>query len=364
MDIYLVGGAVRDQLLELPVAERDWVVVGATPDIMLDQGFRQVGRDFPVYLHPETKEEYALARTERKTAPGHTGFSTNSDPDVTLEEDLLRRDLTINAMAQDSQGNIIDPYGGQADLEQRRLRHVSDAFLEDPLRVLRVARFAARFAALGFEVDAGTLALMGKIAASGELAELPAERIWAEFEKALATDSPAQFIDTLQACDALDLVLPGFGGDPQRRAILAAASRHSDDPVLRYAAMLEGLPEERARAINEHLHAPRKYADLALLCSRFGDDFVNLESREAECTVSFLELTDAFRRPERFEDLLQACELAQPQAYGSRDYLMRAFAVCRDINPARWADKHLRGREIGEQIRAERIAQIALLHEQ
>jgi tRNA nucleotidyltransferase (CCA-adding enzyme) len=362
MDIYLVGGAVRDQLLDLPVAERDWVVVGATPELMLEQGYRQVGRDFPVYLHPETREEYALARTERKTAPGHTGFSCNSDPGVTLEEDLLRRDLTINAMARDTDGTIIDPYGGQTDLEQRCLRHVSEAFVEDPLRVLRVARFTARFADLGFNVASDTLELMRQISDSGELAQLPRERIWAEFEKALLAGSPARFLDTLEACGALDQVLPGFSRDPQRRAILAAASRHTDDPVLRYAAMLEGLPEAEARAVNDHLHAPRKYADLAMLCSRFGDDFVHLESLEAERSVQFLEQTDAFRRPERFELLLQACELAQPQAYGSRDYLLKVFEVCQAVSPARWADQNLRGREIGRQIRAERIAQVELFH--
>ena len=361
MNTYLVGGAVRDKLLKLAVAERDWVVVGATPEYMLAQGFKQVGRDFPVYLHPESGEEYALARTERKTGPGHTGFACNSDPTITLEEDLNRRDLTINAMAEDAAGTIIDPYGGQADLEQRLLRHVSDAFVEDPLRVLRVARFAARFSNMGFTVAPETLALMRSIAAGGELTLLAAERIWSELEKSLAADSPAAFLDTLENCAALDQILPGLNQHPERRAVLAAASRHSEDPLLRYAVLFESFPIELAEGLNEHLRAPRKYADLALLCSRYGGNFVEAEILDPEQTVLLLELTDAFRRPRRFAQFLEACELAQAQAYGSRDHLQRAFEACRDLKPGLWAKDELKGHEIGERLRAERIQKVAAI---
>jgi len=208
MKTYLVGGAVRDSLLDYPVHEKDWVVVGATPQQMLDSGYQQVGKDFPVFLHPETKDEYALARTERKSGRGYTGFAVHCDPDVTLEEDLVRRDLTINAMAQDAQGNIIDPYNGQGDLANKVLRHVSDAFVEDPLRVLRTARFAARYAHLGFSVAPDTLALMSKIVQQDELAHLPAERIWVEMDKALGERNPEVFIEVLRECGALAKLIP------------------------------------------------------------------------------------------------------------------------------------------------------------
>ena len=208
MNIFRVGGAVRDQLLGLPVSDVDWVVVGATPQEMLDRGFQQVGRDFPVFLHPETKQEYALARTERKTAPGYTGFAVHADPDVSLEQDLARRDLTINAMAQDDAGNIIDPYHGQRDLAQKLLRHVTDAFVEDPLRVLRVARFAARFSPLGFRIAPETLDLMRDMVNASELDSLVAERVWTETERALAEADPQTYFSVLDDCGALAQVFP------------------------------------------------------------------------------------------------------------------------------------------------------------
>src|SRR6056297_1272876 len=208
MQTYLVGGAVRDELLGVPFHERDWVVVGATPQDLLDQGFTPVGKDFPVFLHPETKEEYALARTERKQGHGYTGFAVHFEPSVTLEEDLRRRDLTINAIARRPDGTLIDPYGGRRDLEQRVLRHVSPAFVEDPLRVLRTARFAARYKHLGFRIAPETLALMGEIVAQGELEHLPAERVWTETEKALGEADPTAFIAVLKACGALAALAP------------------------------------------------------------------------------------------------------------------------------------------------------------
>ncbi len=208
MQIYLVGGAVRDQLLNIPVYDKDWVVVGSSPEEMLSNGFTAVGKDFPVFLHPKTKQEHALARTERKSGAGYTGFECHYAPDVTLEEDLIRRDLTINAMAQDEQGHIIDPYGGQRDLEDRILRHVSDAFIEDPLRVLRLARFAAKLRHLGFTVADETMVLMTQIAQSGELEHLTAERVWQEWHKSLSTQNPEIFLSVLRDCGALKVVLP------------------------------------------------------------------------------------------------------------------------------------------------------------
>ena len=206
MEIYLVGGAVRDELLGRPVKERDWVVVGATPEQMLAQGFKQVGKDFPVFLHPESSEEYALARTERKTAPGYHGFEVHAEPEVTLEQDLLRRDLTINALAKDHTGDIIDPYGGLNDLENRVLRHVSDAFAEDPVRILRTARFAARYDHLGFNVAEETNALMQTMADNGEADALVAERVWQELVKTLDEKRPSRFFETLRECGALKIV--------------------------------------------------------------------------------------------------------------------------------------------------------------
>ncbi|NUS59570.1 MAG: multifunctional CCA tRNA nucleotidyl transferase/2'3'-cyclic phosphodiesterase/2'nucleotidase/phosphatase, partial [Lysobacter sp.] len=207
METFLVGGAVRDRLLGLPAGDRDFVVVGATPERMLAQGFKPVGRDFPVFLHPTTQQEYALARTERKSGRGYRGFVVDSDPGVTLEEDLQRRDFTINAIAEREDGTLVDPWGGVRDIEQRVLRHVGPAFVEDPLRVLRAARFMARFASLGFEVAPETMALMREIVASGEMAELVPERVWQELVRALATKSPAAFVRTLRACGALAIVL-------------------------------------------------------------------------------------------------------------------------------------------------------------
>ena len=222
MKIYLVGGAIRDELLGLPVKDRDWVVVGGTPQQMLDKGYSQVGKDFPVFIHPKNGEEYALARIERKKGVGYTGFECYSGQDVSLEDDLKRRDITINAMARDDNGNIIDPYHGQQDIKARQLRHVSDAFVEDPLRVLRVARFLSRFATLGFAIADETLALMSTIAKSGELAELTPERVWSETEKALMADSASKYFATLKACEAINDIFPElnplFDSPGQRQA--------------------------------------------------------------------------------------------------------------------------------------------------
>ena len=343
MKTYLVGGAVRDRLLGRPVIEHDYVVVGATPDDLVALGLRPVGKDFPVFLHPRTGEQYALARTERKTGPGYYGFETRFAPDVTLEEDLARRDLTINAMASDDDGNVVDPYGGRRDLEARLLRHVSPAFVEDPLRVLRVARFASRFAGLGFTVAPETLELMRGIAASGELAALVPERVWVETERALGEQQPTVYFEVLRACGALEVVFPEIAalfGVPQPEKwhpeidsglhtmqVLEVAAEMSGDTTVRFAALVhdvgKGLtPREQwprhigheaaGAALIEKLCArlrvPNEHRDLAVLVARHHAKVHRVAELRPGTLLELLEHTDAFRRAERFERMLVACE--------------------------------------------------------
>ena len=343
MKTYLVGGAVRDRLLGRTVTEHDYVVVGATPDDLVALGLRPVGKDFPVFLHPRTGEQYALARTERKTGPGYYGFETRFAPDVTLEEDLARRDLTINAMASDDDGNIVDPYGGRRDLEARLLRHVSPAFVEDPLRVLRVARFAARFAGLGFTVAPETLELMRGIAASGELAALVPERVWVETERALGEQRPTVYFEVLRACGALEVVFPEIAalfGVPQPQKwhpeidsglhtmqVLEVAADMSGDTTVRFAALVhdvgKGLTpsdqwprhighEAAGAALIEKLCArlrvPNEHRDLAVLVARHHAMVHRVAELRPGTLLELLEHTDAFRRAERFERMLVACE--------------------------------------------------------
>ncbi len=343
MKTYLVGGAVRDRLLELAAPDRDWVVVGATVQQMLDLGYMQVGRDFPVFLHPQSKQEYALARTERKTGPGYTGFAFNADPSVTLEDDLLRRDLTINAIAEDESGNLIDPHGGLADIDKRLLRHVSSAFTEDPLRVLRVARFAARFAHLGFQIADETMALMTRMSASGELNHLVAERVWQEMEKALKEKSPAVFFQTLRQCGALAIILPevdALFGVPQPEKYhpeidtgmhvmmcIEQAARLTDDPVVRFATLVHDLgkaitPKDNwphhyghehlgvplIKRVTERLRVPNQYAAIARLTSEYHTQCHRAAELRAATILKLLEALDAFRRPEQMSQFLLACE--------------------------------------------------------
>jgi tRNA nucleotidyltransferase (CCA-adding enzyme) len=324
MQVYLVGGAVRDELLGRAVRERDWVVVGATPDELERLGYRAVGRDFPVFLHPETHEEYALARLERKVGPGYRGFVTDSSPAVTLEQDLGRRDLTINAMARDGAGRIIDPHGGQADLGARVLRHVSPAFAEDPVRILRVARFAARFAGLGFTVAPETLALMRTMVASGEAGALVSERVWRELERALGEPAPQRCLEVLRDCGALAVLLPEIASPAASAAAIGAlttaAARGAPTPV-RWAALLAGLPLAQIEALCARLRVPNEYRELALLAARLGaylHDSAGAPGRvsadenadaNAEWLLGLLELADAFRRPERFAQWLEVLAL-------------------------------------------------------
>jgi tRNA nucleotidyltransferase (CCA-adding enzyme) len=396
MKIYLVGGAVRDALLDYPVVERDWVIVGARPEELLKEGYQQVGKDFPVFLHPQTKDEYALARTERKQGHGYTGFAMDYDPTVTLEEDLLRRDLTINAIAQDADGKLIDPYGGQADIEQRLLRHVSAAFVEDPLRVLRTARFAARYAHLQFTVAPETLALMADIVAQGELAHLPPERVWVEMEKALGERNPEVFIQVLRDCGALARLLPeveALFGVPQPAAhhpeidtgehvllCLQQAALLSRDTDVRFAVLVHDLgkaatpPDEWPRHIRheergvalieqvcDRLRAPRRHSELArTVCTQHTLCHRALELR-GKTLLKLLNKTDALRRPDRFESFLLACEAdargrlgLEQRDYPQANYLRRALAVAQGVSAAQFKDSGVSGRELGEAIASER----------
>jgi len=343
MKIFLVGGAVRDRLLGRQPHEHDYVVVGATPDEMVALGYRPVGKDFPVFLHPATAEQYALARTERKTGPGYYGFETRFSPDVTLEDDLGRRDLTINAMAQDQDGTLVDPHGGRRDIEARVLRHVSAAFVEDPLRVLRVARFAARFAPLGFTVAPETMALMRAIVSSGEMSALVPERVWVETERALGEDRPTVYFEVLRDCGALAALFPeiaALDGVPQppkwhpeidtglhtMQALEVAASL-SPDTTVRFAVLVHDLgkgltPREQwprhlgheeagaklIEVVCARLKVPNEHRDLAVLVARHHAKVHRAAELRPATVLELLEATDAFRRAERFERLLLACE--------------------------------------------------------
>ncbi len=400
MRVYLVGGAVRDRLLGLPVRERDWVVVGATPEELVRLGYEPVGREFPVFLHPTTHEEYALAREERKVGPGYRGFVTQFAPTVTLEEDLRRRDLTINAMAEDESGTLIDPYGGRADLEARLLRHVSAAFVEDPVRILRVARFAARFAPLGFRIAEETLALMRRLTDSGEVRTLVPERVWQETERALAGACPEVFFDVLRACGALAVVYPEIDalfGVPQPprwhpeidtgvhvMLALKHAAGQGASVAVRFAVLTHDLGKAQTPrsewpshhgheefgvplidALCDRLKVPNTYRELAALAARY-HTLVHraLELRPAT-VLGLLESCDALRRPERFTELLRACEAdargrtGREQApYPQAEYLTRAVAAAAGVTLTESERRGLEGAEIGAELRRRRLAAV------
>lgn len=343
MEIYLVGGAVRDRLLGLPVVDRDWVVVGADEQTMLDNGYKPVGQDFPVFLHPDSHEEYALARTERKSGKGYRGFQVHAAPDVTLEQDLMRRDLTINAIAEAEDGSLIDPFGGQKDLKQRSLRHVSDAFSEDPVRILRVARFAARFANLGFSIERKTLLLMHTMVESGEADALVPERVWQELRAALVTESPTAFFSALKECGALRVILPEldalFGVEqPEEHhpeidtgdhvmMVIERMRKMTDSPAAIFAALCHDLGkgltpkhllpshhghEEAGVPVVEQLctrlRVPNDARDLAILTCRYHTHVHRAMELKASTLTKTLQALDCIRKPERFEQLLLACE--------------------------------------------------------
>ena len=403
MKVYLVGGAVRDALLGYPSSERDWVVVGASPRELLDRGYQQVGRDFPVFLHPETRDEYALARTERKQGHGYTGFAVHCDPAVTLEQDLLRRDLTVNAMARSAEGEIIDPYGGQRDLAARVLRHVSEAFVEDPLRVLRTARFAARYAHLGFSVAPETLALMAEIVNQGELAHLPAERIWVELERALGERDPQVFVQVLRDCGALEALLPeveALFGVPQTERYhpeidtgihtlmaLQQAARLTPASDVRFALLVHDLGkgttprdewprhiahEQRGLQLVERvcqrLKAPGQYRELALKVCQYHTHCHRALELRGKTLLRLLQATDALRRAERFEAFLLACEAdargrrgLEQCDYPQADYLRRALAAAREVSAADFSAQGLQGKALGDAIASERVRRLEAL---
>lgn len=362
MEIYLVGGAVRDSLLDLPVRDKDWVVVGSNAKLMKEQGYLQVGRGFPVFLHPQTKQEYALARTERKVGAGYLGFEFDASEFVTLEQDLLRRDLTINAIAESSEGQLIDPYNGRQDIQDRVLRHVSPAFAEDPLRVLRVAKFAARFARLGFTVAPETLKLMSNIAQSGEIDALVRERVWQEIEQAMGSPAPDVFIAVLRDCGALKSILPEVDrlfGVPQpvkyhpevdtglhTLLSLQQAVRLTDDPVIRYATLVHDVgkgvtdkanwPSHHAHEalglplqadISKRLHVPNEFAKLAALVCEHHTKMHRIKELRPATLLKLIEALDGFRRPERVQKFLLACEADARGRTGleERDYPQNAY---------------------------------------
>lgn len=362
MEIFRVGGAVRDTLLGYPHHETDWVVVGSAPEEMTAAGYAQVGRDFPVFLHPDTKEEYALARTERKSGPGYHGFVVHADPSVTLEEDLERRDLTINAMAMDESGTVIDPYGGRADLDAKMLRHVSPHFVEDPLRVLRVARFAARYHHLGFAVAEETLSLMAEIVAADELPHLSAERVWVETEKALGEHNPEVYWQVLANCSALDALLPELAVSHGITA-LSRAAPHTQRADCRWAALLADLPEGRVQDASQRFKAPNAYSLLAARVSGGRSQTKAALNDAAEC-MALLKALDALRREEPFNgfcETLVALEQKSSDAQSAIALLRCARDAAQGIKAADFADQDLVGPELGEAIKAAQTERIAAL---
>jgi tRNA nucleotidyltransferase (CCA-adding enzyme) len=359
LEVYLVGGAVRDTRLGWPVGDRDWVVVGTTPEAMRQRGFKSVGRDFPVFLHPDTFEEYALARTERKQGHGYTGFEVHASPDVTLEADLARRDFTINAMAETPTGELIDPYGGAADLSARQLKHVSAAFVEDPLRVLRAARFLARYRKLGFTIAAETQALMRQLVDSGEMHHLVAERVWTETHKALGEAEPAAYFETLDDCGALAELMPPLA-TPTLPQVLERLEHIPDESasqavaLWRWARLGEHLEDVEQARLNDAVKAPNAFRDamrLAALSRRLrqqlGGERPEAESDRAEAIMTWLDSIDAWRRPERVAPLLALIahddgELA--------DDLALAWRLAAQILPQALLDDGFRGPELGEEL--------------
>ncbi|HEK1092887.1 TPA: multifunctional CCA addition/repair protein [Proteus mirabilis] len=396
MKIYLVGGAVRDQLLNLPVKDSDWVVVGATPETLLQQGYQQVGKDFPVFLHPDTHEEYALARTERKSGSGYTGFTCYAAPDVTLEDDLQRRDLTINAIAYSAKGEYIDPYHGIDDIHAKLLRHVSDAFSEDPLRVLRVARFAARFAPLGFTIAPETMSLMQEMTNSGELNALTAERVWKETEKALHSQAPQVYFEILHQCGALKILFPEinalFGVPAPKKwhpeidtgihtmMVLAMASRLTDDIAVRFSALCHDLgkgvtPVENwphhhghgpagvplVEALCQRYRIPNQIRDLAKLAAKYHDHLHRIEKMRPSKIIRLFDAIDAWRKPERIDQLAIISEAdargrqgAENLPYPQGIFFRQAFKIANQVDVKSIVSRGLKGSAIREALTKQR----------
>ncbi|MDQ7048669.1 MAG: multifunctional CCA addition/repair protein [Enterobacterales bacterium] len=402
MQIFLVGGAVRDQQLNYPTSENDWVVVGSSVEAMLAKGYKQVGKDFPVFLHPQTGEEYALARQERKVSQGYHGFTIDSTDKITLEQDLLRRDLTINAMAMDDSGQIIDPYGGQADLEAKLLRHVSPAFAEDPLRILRVARFAARYHHLGFSIADETLELMTQLAKTGELTSISADRVWTETQRAMTERSPQIYFQTLKDCSALtdwfaeiDCLWgipnpakwhPEIDTGVHTMMVLEQAAKLSYESATRFAAVCHDLGkgvtpmsewpshkghEKNGIAIIEtlchRLKVPTTFRQLAKIVSEFHLHLHKIEQLKPTTIVKLMEKTDAFRKPERFEQFIRCCEADYRGRTGfeDRDYpqgqiLRDLFQLCLKVTSREFISQGIQGAQIGEKIHQSRVTQVKI----
>ena len=375
MKIYLVGGAVRDRLLGLAVKEKDWVVVGATPQQMLAQGFQQVGKEFPVFLHPKTHEEYALARMERKTGPGYKGFSFDTAPSVTLEEDLRRRDLTINAMAETEDGTLIDPYHGKKDLDAKRLRHVSAAFSEDPVRILRVARFAARYAYLGFHVAPETMVLMREMVTSGEVNALVPERVWKELERALSEKNPEVFFGVLEECGALAVLFPELTQASVGMAALKQAVLLTEDTIVRFAALLHAGTKDTINTLCKRYRAPNEYQKLALLVALHwreacgtseldpavkprDDNFSAARDNsliwhdKAQMLLSLFAALDIYRREARFQQFLVACQvIAESQRMSfDKKFLQEAANIAKSIEVKPLLEQGLTGNAIAEKL--------------
>jgi tRNA nucleotidyltransferase (CCA-adding enzyme) len=363
MKIYCVGGAVRDELLGLPVKDRDYVVVGATPEEMAQQGYKPVGRDFPVFLHPETHEEYALARTERKTARGYHGFEFRAAPDVTLEQDLARRDLTINAIARDADGRILDPHDGAADLKAGVLRHVSPAFAEDPVRILRVARFAARF---GFRIAPETMTLMRDMAQNGEADALVPERVWQELARGLMEARPSRMFEVLRECGALARVVPevdALWDEPETtvaalHALDATAQAGASLPA-RFAALARLLEPLAVESLSTRLKVPSDCRDLALLAARHANAIADAVELDAPTLLELFNAVDLWRRPERFADLMTAALAGEPDAAQARARLERARDAAVAVNAGEIAKACRNPGEIQQKVAAERLAAIA-----
>ncbi|CCK75073.1 tRNA nucleotidyltransferase [Oleispira antarctica RB-8] len=397
MQTYLVGGAVRDSLLNIAIKDKDWVVVGSTPAELINLGYSQVGADFPVFLHPKTKEEYALARTERKSGSGYQGFNCDFNPDITLEEDLLRRDLTVNAMAQNDDGSIVDPYNGQRDIKEKKLRHVSDAFSEDPLRVLRVARFAARFAHLGFTIADETIELMRDIANSGELALLTPERVWQETERALGESQPWVYFQALRDCNALAIIFPELDnlfGIPQPEKhhpeidcgihtlmVLEQASKLSSDINVRWASLLHDLGKGLTREeilpshhgheqsgeklvikLNNRLKTPNEFKDLSRLVCIYHTHVHRAFELKPQTLLKFFNNIDLWRKPERLPQILLACKADSRGRTGFEDveytqveYITEIAKACIAVTATQFVAQGIQGKAIGEAIAIKRL---------
>lgn len=364
MKIYSVGGAVRDALLGLPVRDRDWVVVGAAPEALAAAGYLPVGKDFPVFLHPQTREEYALARTERKTAQGYHGFAMHAAPDVTLEEDLARRDLTINAIAQDADGVLTDPYGGQRDIAARVLRHVTSAFAEDPVRILRVARFAARFT--DFSVAPETLQLMREMVAAGEVDALVPERVWQELARGLMERQPSRLFDVLRDCGALRPLLPEIDTSVHLMRVLDMAAQLDAPLPVRFAC----LGHDLGKGLCQRLRVPTNCRDIAGVVAREHGNIHRSAEFNAAALVQLLERCDAFRKPQRFADILLACECdargrlgLSEQPYAQRQQLLAALTAAQSVPTHEVAAaaeaQGESGAKIGERVHAARVAAVA-----